>query len=74
MLCQYYNISISQYSVIKLKGGSLRGIVVNVICPVCNNTFEWKWGKTKGVCSHCDAQLHVREVKYAKGEVMKLFQ
>lgn len=49
-------------------------IYVKVICPKCGGTFEWKWGRQKGVCDICEAELTIRDVKLAKGEILKLLQ
>ncbi len=49
-------------------------IKIKVICPKCGGVFEWKWGKTTGICEICEAKLSIREVKLAKGEILKLLQ
>ena len=49
-------------------------IYVKVICSKCGGTFEWKWGRQKGVCDICGAELTIRDVKLAKGEILKLLQ
>ncbi|MCK5473780.1 MAG: hypothetical protein KAI53_00095 [Candidatus Aenigmarchaeota archaeon] len=47
---------------------------VTVICSKCDGLFDWRWGRSKGVCQHCDSPLSIKDVKLAKGEIVKLFQ
>jgi rRNA maturation endonuclease Nob1 len=47
---------------------------VKVICSACDGLFDWKWGKSKGECEHCESNLTIKQVKLAQGELVKLFQ
>ena len=47
---------------------------VKVVCSNCDGLFDWRWGRSKGTCEHCESALTIKDVKLAKGEIVKLFQ
>lgn len=49
-------------------------MIIKVICPKCAKLFDWQWEKQESPCPHCKADLNIREVKLAPGELPKLFE
>lgn len=47
---------------------------VKVICSICNEEFDWLWGKESYKCPGCNEKRTIKEVRMKEGEVLRLFE